>query len=55
MRIQNTSGDSKTTIFKCIWLAILPKLSAIDAMIIANRLKGQLEQYVLFTATADSS
>ena len=54
-RIQNTNGDSKTTVFKHIGLAIFPEPSAIDATTIANRLKGQLEQYVLFTATGDSS
>lgn len=41
--------------FKHIGLAIFPEPSAIDATTIANRLKGQLEQYVLFTATGDSS
>ncbi|KDR82164.1 hypothetical protein GALMADRAFT_59519 [Galerina marginata CBS 339.88] len=42
---ENTSGDSKTAVFKRIGFAILPKLAEIDAGTIANRKQaGRLRQ-----------
>ena len=43
---QNTSGDSKVTVFKRIRQVILPELFALDGTTVANQLKGQLERYV---------
>jgi hypothetical protein len=45
-RKKNTSGDTKTTVFKWIAQVILPELFAVDGTTVANCLKGQLERYV---------
>ncbi|KAF8812875.1 hypothetical protein BYT27DRAFT_7251461 [Phlegmacium glaucopus] len=42
--MENTSGDSKITMFKQIAQVILPELFAVDGTMVANRLKGQLER-----------
>jgi hypothetical protein len=45
IRFQNTSGDSRISVFKRIGEAILPAMHALDSGKVADRLKGQLERY----------
>jgi hypothetical protein len=42
---QNTSGDSRISVFKHIGKQILPDLFSLDPGTVSDRLKGQLERY----------
>ncbi|KIJ91420.1 hypothetical protein K443DRAFT_68658, partial [Laccaria amethystina LaAM-08-1] len=41
---ENTSGDSKITMFKCIAKVIMPDIFAVNGTTVGNQLKGQLKR-----------
>ena len=44
--MQNTSGESKTSVYKWIGFVLLPDIYAIEPATVADRVKAKMERYV---------